>query len=236
MPNISYKPCVPLYFLMIALAALLLPQAGQSDERTFRNSIGMEFVLIPAGSFMMGSPEDEKDRDRKGREVQHRVVLTKPVYMQITEVTVEQWESIMGKRLIGWRRGPDNHPITRVSWKDCQKFIKKLNARGEGVYRLPTEAEWEYASRAGTQTAYSWGDDIDCDKAMYGNKKGSGTCLQYFQSLKLSAGGPAPVKTFSPNPWGLYDMHGNVWEWVQDRYGDYDPERVKDPIGPKKGG
>jgi len=235
MPTISYHNRTSLYLLIIILIAMLLPQSGQSAEQTYRNSIGMEFVLIPAGSFIMGSPENEKGRDSGGREEQHRIVLTKPVYMQTTEVTVEQWESLMGKRLIGWRRSAKNQPITRVSWKDCQKFIKKLNARGEGVYRLPTEAEWEYACRAGSKTAYSWGNSIDCDKAMYGNKKKSGVCLQYFESLKIPPGKPAPVKTFAPNQWGLFDMHGNVWEWCQDWYGDYGKERTRDPIGPPKG-
>ena len=116
----------------------------------------------------------------------------------------------------------------------AEEFIKKLNARGEGVYRLPTEAEWEYACRAGTKTAFSWGDKIDCDKAMYGNKKKTGTCLEYLGTLKIPAGSPAPVKTFKPNAWGLYDMHGNVWEWVNDWYGDYSKEHAKDPIGPQK--
>jgi len=236
MPKINHKYPVPLYFLMIALTAMLMPWAGQSAEQTYQNSIGMEFVLLPAGSFMMGSPGTEKGRDGGGRERQHKVILTKPIYMQTTEVTVEQWESIMGKKLIGWRRGAGNMPKTRVSWKDCQKFIKKLNAKGEGVYRLPTEAEWEYACRAGTKTAFSWGGNIDCANAMYGNKKRSGTCLLYLQTLKIPPGGPAPVKTYAPNHWGLYDMHGNVWEWVQDRYGDYEKKRVTDPIGPQKGG
>lgn len=235
MSEISHTVRASLYLLMILLTAVLLPQAGQPGEQTYRSSIGMEFVLIPAGSFMMGSPESEKGRDSGGLEKQHTVILTKPVYMQTTEVTVAQWESIMGKKLIGWRRGAKDHPITRVSWKDCQKFIKKLNARGEGVYRLPTEAEWEYACRAGTKTAFSWGTDIDCDKAVYGNKKKSGICLEYFGSLKIPTGSPAPVKTFAPNPWGIYDMHGNVWEWCHDKYGDYNTERVKDPIGPQKG-
>jgi len=236
MPKINHKYPAPLYLLTIVLTAMLIPWAGQSAEQTYRNTMGMEFILIPAGNFMMGSPESEKGRDGGGGEKQHEVILTKSIYMQTTEVTVEQWESIMGKRLIGWRKGKKDHPITRVSWKDCQKFIKKLNARGEGVYRLPTEAEWEYACRAGSKTAFSWGDAIDCDKAMYGNKKKSGNCLQYYESLKIPPAKPAPVKSFAPNRWGLYDMHGNVWEWCQDRYGDYELDRVKDPIGPKKGG
>jgi formylglycine-generating enzyme required for sulfatase activity len=235
MPKSNHKYPVPLYLFILFFIVLLLPQMSVAFEKTFVNSAGMEFILIPAGTFVMGSPEDEDGRDGGGREIPHTVTLTKPVYMQSTEVTVEQWEKVMGKKLIGWRRGAGNLPKTRVSWKDCHKFIKKLNARGDGVYRLPTEAEWEYACRAGTTTAFSWGDKIDCDKAMYGNKKKTGICLQYLQTLKLPAGEPAPVKSFKPNPWGLYDMHGNVWEWVQDRYGDYDAKRKKDPIGPSKG-
>ncbi|MCG6909173.1 MAG: formylglycine-generating enzyme family protein [Deltaproteobacteria bacterium] len=226
----------PFYLvLLVLLTALAGPQPSLALEKTYRNTIGMTFVLIPAGTFVMGSPENEAGRDRHGGEEQHTVTLTKPIYMQSTEVTVDQWESIMGKPLIGWRRGAGNMPVTRVSWNDCQKFIEKLNARGEGVYRLPTEAEWEYACRAGTQTPFSWGDKIECDKAMYGNKKGSGACLQYLHTLKLDAGKPAPVKTFAPNAWGLYDMQGNVWEWCQDWYGDYDLEPVKDPTGPSEG-
>ena len=235
MHKTSHHSRSPLVILIVVLMAVLFAQPGRSSEQNFRNSIGMEFVLIPAGTFIMGSPEEEDGRDGLGREIPHTVTLTKPIYMQTTEVTVEQWENVMGKKLIGWGRGAGNLPKTRVSWKDCQKFVSKLNARGEGVYRLPTEAEWEYACRAGTTTAFWWGDTIDCDKAMYGNKKKTGTCVYYLQTLRLSAGEPAPVKSFAPNPWGLYDMHGNVWEWVQDWYGDYDTSRVKDPIGPKKG-
>jgi formylglycine-generating enzyme required for sulfatase activity len=235
MPKVNHKYPAPLYLLIIVLTGMLILPAGQSAEQTYRNSIGMAFILIPAGSFVMGSPGTEKGRDGGGREKQHDVTFTKPIYMQTTEVTVEQWESIMGKRLIGWRKLPKDYPITRVSWKDCQKFIKKLNARGEGVYRLPTEAEWEYACRAGSKTAYAWGDAIDCSMAMYGNKKRSGICIHYLESLKIKSGGPAPVKTFEPNNWGLYDMHGNVWEWCQDRYGTYDTNRLQDPIGPQKG-
>jgi len=235
MQNRNISSHALLYLFTLVSLAVLLPQVCPAFEKTYSNSIGMEFALIPAGTFVMGSPESEKGRDGAGGEIQHTVILTQPIYMQTTEVTVEQWERLMGKNLIGLRWGSDNHPITRVSWKDCHKFIKKLNARGDGVYRLPTEAEWEYACRAGSKAAFAWGDEIDCDKAMYGNKKKSGSCLFYLQSLKIPAGGPGPVKTFAPNHWGLYDMHGNVWEWCQDRYGDYNTERVKDPIGPQKG-
>lgn len=176
--------------------------------------MGMEFVLIPTGSFVMGSPEREKGRDGAGGEIQHTVTLTQPFLMQTTEVTVAQWQSLMGKKFIGRRKGAKDAPVTKVSWKDSQKFIKKLNAKGEGVYRLPTEAEWEYACRAGSRTVYSWGNKVDCNNAMYANKTGkTDTCKLYIKSLKLTPKQPAPVKTYAPNRWGLYDMHGNVWEW-----------------------
>jgi len=225
-----------LYLLIIVLMVAVLPPAGQSAEQTFRNSIGMEFVLIPSGSFRMGSPESEKGRDGAGGEIQHTVTLTHPVFMQTTEVTVEQWQSLMGKKLIGRRKGAKDAPVTKVSWKDSQKFIKKLNAKGEGVYRLPTEAEWEYACRAGSRTAYSWGNKMDCNMAMYANKTGkTDTCKLYIESLKLTPKKPAPVKTYAPNPWGLYDMHGNVWEWCQDWFETYHGADAIDPQGPRKG-
>jgi sulfatase modifying factor 1 len=193
----------PLYLLMIALAAILMPWAGQSAEQTYQNSIGMEFVLIPAGSFEMGSPESEKGRDGAGGEIQHRVTLTQPFLMQTTEVTVEQWQRVMGKKLIGRRKGDKNAPVAKVSWQDSQKFIKKLNAKGEGVYRLPTEAEWEYACRAGSSSAYSWGNNIDCSKAMFANKTGKADmCKLYIESLRLKPKQPAPVKNLCTQSMG----------------------------------
>jgi len=236
MLKISHKCPVLMYFLMIVLMAVLLPPASLSREQTYRNSIGMEFVLIPTGSFVMGSPESEKGRDGAGGEIQHTVTLTQSVFMQTTEVTVAQWQSLMGKKFIGRRKGAKDAPVTKVSWEDSQKFIKKLNAKGDGVYRLPTEAEWEYACRAGSRTTYSWGNTIDCSKAMYANKTGkTDTCKLYIESLTLTPKKPAPVKTYAPNPWGLYDMHGNVWEWCQDWFDAYHGADAKDPQGPSKG-
>jgi sulfatase modifying factor 1 len=236
MPKKSHIGHASWHLLIIVLMFAMLPQIGQSAEQTFRNSMGMEFVLIPSGSFRMGSPESEEGRDGSGGEIQHTVILGQPFFMQTTEVTVEQWQSLMGKKLIGRRKGAKDAPVAKVSWKDSQKFIKKLNAKGEGVYRLPTEAEWEYACRAGSRTAYSWGNKMDCNMAMHANKTGKAdTCTLYIESLKLSPKQPAPVKTYTPNRWGLYDMHGNVWEWCQDWFEAYHGADAKDPQGSKKG-
>ena len=165
---------------------------------------------------MMGSPESEKGR--ADHETQHAVTLTKPFYMGKYEVTQEQWQAIMennpssakGTRL----------PVTNVSWEDCQNFIRKLNAKTSGGYRLPREAEWEYACRAGTTTAYSFGDKITPQDANY-------------ESSKLAK--PVEVESYKPNSFGLYNMHGNVWEWCEDWYGSLQDSKVKDLKGPEMG-
>jgi formylglycine-generating enzyme len=203
-------------------------------EKTYTNTLGMEFVLIPSGTFIMGSPPNESHRGTS--EVRHQVTISRPFYIQTTEVTVKQWYSIMGRRMMAFQKCADNMPVTRVSWFDCIKFIKRLNKLGQGKYRLPTEAEWEYAARAGTSTAYSWGDTIDCDKAMYGNNSlNYDVCQLYIRSIGLQIEQPAPVKSYKPNPWGLYDMHGNVWEWCSDWYGECKTTPVIDPKGPESG-
>lgn len=218
-----------IYFLFNTL----FPLSSFSFEKTFINSLGMEFVLIPAGTFVMGSPVDEPNRHEL--EIQHKVTISKPFYIQTTEVTLKQWWALMGKKLLSLRQGPDTMPVNRVSWYDSIEFIKVLNQRNQGTYRLPTEAEWEYAARAGTTTAYSWGNDIDCNKAMYGNSMKHDVCQLYIESIKLELGRPAPVKSYQPNAWGVYDMHGNVWEWVMDRYGKYTSAPAADPHGPDSG-
>jgi sulfatase modifying factor 1 len=218
-----------IYFLFSAL----YPLSAHSFEKTFTNSVGMEFVLIPAGTFVMGSPVDELNRDES--EIQHKMTISKPFYIQTSEVTLKQWQTVMGKKLLSLRQGPDTMPATRVSWYDSIKFIKGLNQRNEGTYRLPTEAEWEYAARAGSTTTYSWGNDIDCDKAMYGNSMKHDVCQLYNKSVKLELGRPAPVQSYQPNAWGVYDMHGNVWEWVMDRHEEYSSAPAVDPHGPDSG-
>jgi sulfatase modifying factor 1 len=226
MPVIS----VILLFILYALS----PSPALAFEKVFQNSLGMKFVLVPAGKFLMGSPLSEPHRDRD--EVQHWVTITKPFYIQTTEVTLKQWRALMGKGFFDEHEGPDDLPVTKVSWYDCTGFIKKLNELKEGSYSLPTEAEWEYACRAGNTTAYSWGDSIDCSKAMYANNTmKEPQCIGYVKSRGLPVDGPAPSKSYQPNAWGLYDMSGNVWEWCRDAYGEYPSKPVVDPVGPQSG-
>jgi formylglycine-generating enzyme required for sulfatase activity len=184
--------------------------------KTITNSIGMEFVLIPHGEFMMGSPESESGR--YDDENQHKVTLTKDFYMQTTEVTQGQWKAIMGDNPSSFKDCGDDCPVENVSWDDAQAFIEKLNKKERKNYRLPTEAEWEYAARARSQAAYSFGDDAGqlSEYAWYSANSGSGT---------------HKVGDKKPNDWCLYDMHGNVWEWVSDWYGAYPASDVVDPTG-----
>jgi formylglycine-generating enzyme len=222
------------FFVCGLLSSVLFPCTALAVEKAFQNSFGMEFVLIPAGTFVMGSPPDEPYRSNA--EVQHPVTISSPFYMQTTEVTLKQWRAVMGKRFFFRRKGTPDMPVVKVSWYDCIDFIKKLNAREKGTYRLPTEAEWEYACRAGSSTAYSWGNTIECTKAMYGNKtRRSEDCIEYMKFGGFATDKPAPVKSYPPNAWGLYDMHGNVWEWCRDWIGDYRVDDGKDPRGPHSG-
>ena len=199
------------------------PTAGTPTGRdiapTFTNSLDMAFVRIPAGEFMMGS----NDAASSARPV-HNVRISQPFYLGKYEVTQGQWEAVMGSNPSN-HTGDLNRPVERVTWHDVQEFIGKLNEKERGrTYRLPTEAEWEYACRAGTTTAYSFGDDPSQlgEYAWYGDNTGGTT---------------HPVGQLKPNAWGLYDMHGNVFEWVQDWYGldSYKQSPDTDPQGPSTG-
>jgi formylglycine-generating enzyme required for sulfatase activity len=190
------------------------------DQRSkaWTNSIGIEFVLIPAGTFMMGSPDSDPEA-RDNEKPAHQVTLSQAFYLGKYTVTQAQWEAVMGTNP-SELKGADR-PIENVSWDDAQAFMQKLNER-EGVdhYRLPTEAQWEYACRAGSSTRYHFGDD-------------TARLSEYAWYDENSDNPPThPVGHKQPNTWGLYDMHGDVWEWVQDWYGGYTAEPVTDPIGP----
>jgi len=195
------------------------------NKVSFMNSIGMKFVYIRSGVFTMGSPSDEPARD--GDEKQHQVTLTRGFYIGETEVIQGQWRKVMKNNPSYFKNCGDDCPVESVSWNDVQDFIRKLNSlEGTNRYRLPTEAEWEYACRAGSQTAFANGaiTDTDC-----GKDPNLGTMGWYCGN---AGGGTHPVARKTRNAWDLYDMHGNVWEWCQDRYGDYPAGSDTDPEGP----
>ena len=185
--------------------------------KEFKNSIGMEFVRISSGSFMMGSDNGEADEKPV-----RRVTISNDFWMGKTEVTQGQWKAIMGNNPSSFKDCGNDCPIENISWEDVQDFIRKLNTKGEGTYRLPTEAEWEYACRAGSTTKYSYGD-------------GDGSLGSYAWYSDNSGSKTHQVATKQPNDWGLYDMHGNVWEWCQDWYGSYSSGSVTDPTGASLG-
>ncbi len=187
------------------------------------NSIGIKLLRIPRGKFVMGGPLTEKNRIPK--EAQVTVTLSKDFWLGQTEVTNAQWKRVMGSVPSHWK--DDDGPVEQVSWDDSIDFCKKLSELPEErksgrVYRLPTEAEWEYACRAGTETVYSFGDD----ETLLGD-------FGWFDGN--SDRQTHPVGQKKPNPWGLYDMHGNVWEWCSDWYGEYPIGVVTDPQGPSEG-
>jgi formylglycine-generating enzyme required for sulfatase activity len=204
------------FFLLISLQLHGSMVSTVFAQDAFINKIGMKFVLIPAGAFTMGSPDSEKGRQND--EEQHRVIITKSFYMSETEVTQGQWDRLVTPNPSSFKLGK-YYPVDTVSWHDAIEFIRFLNKReGTDKYRLPTEAEWEYACRAGSQTALSEGD-----VTTFSCKEPEPALVDYawycFNSGGFSPVGdfkPHPVKLLKPNKWGLYDMHGNVQEWVQD--------------------
>ena len=189
----------------------------------------MEFLWIEPGTFMMGSSDlDEMAFDRE--KPQHRVTINQGFYLGKYEVTQKQWQAVMGTQPwagMDYVQPNPNHPAVYISWNNVQAFICKLNqAEGREVYRLPMEAEWEYACRGGTTTRWSFGDDESQlgEYAWYEDNAWN-VGLKYAQ----------PVGTKRPNPWGLFDMHGNCWEWVQDWYGNYSSGSQVDPTGSASG-
>jgi formylglycine-generating enzyme required for sulfatase activity len=200
-----------------------------SPPSTYTNSLGQTFKLLPAGTFTMGSPSDELGRD-SDEGPQHQVTLTKSFYMQTTEVTQAQWEAVMGSNP-SYFLGCPTCPVEQVSWNDVQTFITEMNKRGEGTYSLPTEAQWEYAARAGSITAFYNGGITVTDCSYDPNLDKIGWYC-YNSSNKTH-----PVAQKTQNAWGLYDMSGNVWEWCQDWYSSsyYSSSPGSDPTGPSSG-
>ena len=202
---------------LLVFCLVLTAHAAAGQEKMITNHLGMTFIRVSPGTFFMGSPETEAHRT--DNETRHRVHIKKAFYLQQSEVTLEQWRAVMGESWFIRREGTPRTPVTRVSFYDARKFIRKLNRKGTARYRLPSEAEWEYACRAGTTTAYSWGNELDCSRAMYANnQKKRSHCCDYYRSAGLPVNGPAPVGSFEPTPWGFHDMHGNVWECCADVY------------------
>jgi formylglycine-generating enzyme required for sulfatase activity len=204
-----------------AIHAELAKRPGMTDTTlasSFTYSIGMEFVLIPAGTFMMGSPDaDEEAHDRE--KPAHRVTISQPFYLGKYPVTQAQWEAVMSHNPSHFQ-GNSNRPVECVSWDDVQGFLRKLTEReGEQDYRLPSEAEWEYACRAGTETS-RYHPDINAIAWYIGNSNTQ----------------PQSVGQKLPNAWGLYDMLGNVYEWCHDGQRTYMAAAAIDPMGGTEAG
>ncbi|MBI9087566.1 MAG: SUMF1/EgtB/PvdO family nonheme iron enzyme, partial [Desulfobacterales bacterium] len=213
----------------------------------FTNAIGQSFAYIPPGTFTLGSPTDELGRS--SNETQHQVTLTNGFYLMTTEVTQGQWRAVMGTSPSYFSNCGDDCPVEYVSWNDCKAFITALNAlEGTDKYRLPTEAEWEYAARAGSTTALANGGITVTDGSYDPNLDAMGwygynSCVSYTGCYNTGGSwsgcgcaGTHPVGGKQPNAWGLYDMHGNVWEWCEDWYGEtYPSGSVTNPTGPATG-
>ena len=201
-------------------------------------SISMEMIFCPPGTFTMGSPTSETGRGTD--ETQHQVTLTNGFYLGKYEVTQAQYQTVMNGNSEGLNADPSqfkgsNRPVERASWEDAQIFLSRLNSIEQSAgrlpngwkYVLPTEAEWEYACRAGTTTAYSWGNDINSSRANYNWDGGANDGNDSKQTVNIGQ--------FSANPWGFFDMHGNVWEWVHDWKANYLTGAQTDPEGPASG-
>jgi formylglycine-generating enzyme required for sulfatase activity len=231
------------------------------------NSLGARFVLVPAGSFIAGSPVTEKERS--ANEQQHQVKITKPFWLGATHVTVGQFTTFTkesGYRTVaetqgwayggwnekekGWNKLTDGswknpgfpqtneHPVVCVTWHDAKAFCAWLSAKEGRTYRLPTEAEWEYACRAGASTAYPWSDNPDDGKGWANcSDQTSASAFTLFPAFTWSDGflHTSPVARFRPNAWGLHDMIGNALQWCEDWFADYPAGSVEDPQGPVEG-
>jgi formylglycine-generating enzyme required for sulfatase activity len=245
---------------------------GGEDEKEITSSIGMKLRLIPAGKFLMGSPEHDQE-DQSDEKPQHEVTITRPFYLALHTVTLGQFRQFVKEadyqsesekdgqggwgynearnafegrnpkynwQNTGWAQ-TERHPVVNVTWSDAVTFCAWLSRKEGREYRLPTEAEWEYACRAGTRTRFFTGDN---EKSLDGFANVADRALKRkfpgWRVVDIDDGFvfAAPVGCFKPNPWGLYDMHGNVWQWCADWYDEqyYGQKGNRDPKGPDSGG
>ncbi|MDE2743920.1 MAG: formylglycine-generating enzyme family protein [Gemmatimonadota bacterium] len=220
-------------FRALLILSLTLPACSRVPESLtveLAPGVAMEFAYIPPGTFAMGAAPGEEGPLDDSETPQHQVELSRGFYLAKYELTQAQWRAVVGTQ--PWRRRQyvkegAQHPATYISWIEAEHFIQRLNKKaGKTLYRFPTEAEWEYTCRAGTTTRWFSGDDEQ-------------TLVDYAwvssNSWAVGEKYPHPVGQKAPNAWGLYDMHGNVWEWVADWEGPYDSEKKIDPQGPATG-
>lgn len=240
--------------MMAFVLALACPSPlFAQDRQLVVNRLGMRLVAIPSGQFAMGSPADRKEVEPD--EILHSVRLSNGFFLGQTEVTQEQYQRVIGTNPSHFKDSGDgsrkDYPVENVSWDDAVDFCRRLSEMSEEVsagrsYRLPTESEWEYACRSGGQGAFAIveGKRLE-DYGWFANNSGhrllDATALwkedqaNYMERILGNKGSTSRVAQKLPNAWGIYDMHGNVWEWCSDWYGDYPADTVVDPKGPQSG-
>jgi len=203
------------------------PTLGDKDIITLPGGVTLTMLWVPPGTFLMGSPDTEEER--RENETQHPVALTKGFWLGQTAVTQAQWRAVMENNPSRFKG--DQLPVDSVFWNDCQTYIKKLNEEiVGGGFRLPTEAEWEYACRAGTSTPFSFGETITSEQVNFrGDRPYAGGQQSEYRACTVAVG------TLPANPWGFCEMYGNVWEWCGDWYSPYAAGRQRDPVGAASG-
>jgi formylglycine-generating enzyme required for sulfatase activity len=238
MPKHARLPGLSLFVMIVLFFSLpLVPLAGQEKkpakalkhvEVDVGGGVKLKLVYIEPGKFMMGSPKEEKERWDK--ELQHEVEITKGFYMGVFEVTQQEYEKVIGENPSHFKG--DRLPVEKVSWEDAMEFCKRLSKKEGKLVDLPTEAEWEYACRAGSKTVFHYGNSLSSKQANFAGDFPYGGAAKgpYLQKT-------ARVGSYEPNAFGLYDMHGNVWEWCKDWSSDeyYKDGPRRAPPGPAKG-